>query len=125
MPAASVSALSTDVCRAHATGSAEEVKDVCTAYLESKGDMGAIIDSVYCATPDDEDRFRAILEPRIADGTLEAFKRFTHESAAQRARRRKAQDREARQAEKALRELKQSEQCELFPSLAPPRCAAR
>jgi len=38
-----------------------------------------IIDSVLCATIDDEPRFRQVLEKLIADGSIETFPAFTNE----------------------------------------------
>jgi len=41
--------------------------------------MGGIIDSVMCATVDDEVRFRQILEGLIADSSIEAYPDFVNE----------------------------------------------
>jgi len=41
--------------------------------------MDKIIETVLCATIDDEPRFRQILEKLIADGSIEAFPAFTNE----------------------------------------------
>jgi len=41
--------------------------------------MDKIMDSVLCATVDDEPRFRQILEQLIANGSIEAFFAFTDE----------------------------------------------
>jgi len=41
--------------------------------------MDKVIDTVLCATVDDEPRFRQMLEKLIADGSLEAYSAFTNE----------------------------------------------
>ena len=50
-------------------------------YEESQGDMNKIMESVLCATQEDEGRFRDILKSAIDAGELTAYKGFTHESA--------------------------------------------
>ena len=61
------------------SGSEEELSDLKAAYESSRGDMDKIIDSVLCATVDDEPRFHQILERLIADGSIKAYAAFTNE----------------------------------------------
>ena len=63
-------------------GSDEELTDLKAAYTSSRGDMDKIIDSMLCATVDDEPRFRHILENLIADGSIRAYTAFTNEKKA-------------------------------------------
>merc|ERR1712029_761810 len=42
-------------------GSTEEEEELKNAYIESEGQMGVIIDSVMCATIDDESRFHDLI----------------------------------------------------------------
>ena len=62
------------------SGSDEELDDLKAAYTSCRGDMDKIIESVLCATVDDEPRFRQILESLIADGSVEAYSAFTNET---------------------------------------------
>ena len=59
----------------------EEKQDLKRVYEESQGDMNKIMESVLCATQEDEGRFRDILQSAIDAGELTAYKGFTHESA--------------------------------------------
>ena len=68
-------------------GSDEELSALKQAYLDSKGDMQKIIDSVMCASNDDDQRFRDILMPLIQKKELPRYKKFTDESAASKKRR--------------------------------------
>lgn len=68
-------------------GSDEELSSLKQAYLSSKGDMQKIIDSVMCATMDDEERFREILLPLIKSKELPSYKKFTDESKTSKAKR--------------------------------------
>ena len=61
-------------------GSDEELSALKNAYRASKGDMQKMIDSVMCATTDDEERFREILLPLIESKELPSYKQFTNES---------------------------------------------
>jgi len=62
------------------TGSDEELADLKAAYTSCRGDMDMIIDSVLCATVDDEPRFRQILERLIASGSIKAYSAFVREN---------------------------------------------
>lgn len=69
------------------TDSEEELCALKEAYVTSKGDIEKIIDTVMCATIDDEERFRAILQPLIQSEELPTFKMFASESAAKKKKR--------------------------------------
>lgn len=71
------------------TGSEEEVEDLKAAYKEHKGDMEGIIDTVLCATIDDEDRFTDLLTDLIAKKELPKYKAFTKETSQKKTARRK------------------------------------
>jgi len=60
-------------------GSEEELNDLKAAYTSSRGDMDKIIDSVLCATVEDESRFREILTRLITDGSVKPYAAFTNE----------------------------------------------
>ena len=55
--------------------------DLKSAYLEFKGDMDQIMDNVMCATIDDEERFRDILNGLIQDKVLTNYTKFSKEKA--------------------------------------------
>jgi len=61
------------------SGSDEELEDLKAAYTSCRGDMDKIIETVLCATIEDEPRFRQILENLVADGSIEAYPAFTNE----------------------------------------------
>lgn len=61
-------------------GSDEELQDVREAYLKYKGDMEAIIDNVVLASPDDEERFRSLLQPLIERKELPSYRKFNSET---------------------------------------------
>uniref|UniRef100_UPI00398E48BA dnaJ homolog subfamily C member 9 n=1 Tax=Pristiophorus japonicus TaxID=55135 RepID=UPI00398E48BA len=86
-------------------GSEEETVDIKQAYVEFKGDMDGIMESVLCSVSGDEARIRAILETAIELQELPAYTAFTRESTnKQRARKRRG-DKEAKEAEAARQEL--------------------
>ncbi|XP_013385220.1 dnaJ homolog subfamily C member 9 [Lingula anatina] len=85
--------------------SEEELNDLKAAYVDYEGDMDEIIDSVLCASVEDEPRFRNILTELIKRKELPSFKKFAKESRAKKdARKRKAQA-EAQEAEELASEL--------------------
>ncbi|XP_071103192.1 dnaJ homolog subfamily C member 9-like [Haliotis cracherodii] len=86
-------------------GSKEELKDLKAAYLESEGDMDQILESVLCATIDDEDRFAKILKDFIKKKEVPDFKAFSKESKTKKAKRRKEADAEAEEAKEAMKEI--------------------
>ena len=60
-----------------------------SAYLECDGDMDVIMDSVMCATVDDEDRFRDLLNDLITKKEVPSFKKFTKEKKVKKSQRKK------------------------------------
>lgn len=86
-------------------GSEEEKDDIKKAYIESKGDMSLILDSVMLATVEDETRFRQIIDDMIKKKDVKKFKAYSNEDAsAQKSRKRQA-DLEAKEAEAARKEM--------------------
>ncbi|KAG5456465.1 MAG: hypothetical protein BJ554DRAFT_3793 [Olpidium bornovanus] len=83
-------------------GSAEERRDILTAYSNHKGDMNYIQQVVMGAEVDSEDRYVEIIDAAIAAGEVPDFPKHasTNTPEARAARRRKA-EREASQARKA------------------------
>ncbi|KAM4896702.1 dnaJ homolog subfamily C member 9 isoform 2-T2 [Sylvia borin] len=69
--------------------SAEELADVKAAYLNFKGDMDRIMESVMCADYTDEPRIREMIEEAIDSGELPSFKAFVKESKQKRTARRR------------------------------------
>lgn len=60
--------------------SAEELADVKAAYVNFKGDMDRIMESVMCVDYTDEPRIREMIEQAIDSGELPSFKAFVRES---------------------------------------------
>jgi len=86
-------------------GSEEEKKDIKNAYIESKGDMEHILETVLLCSPEDEERFRKIIDQMIESKEVKKYKAYTIEDAeAQKCRKRAAQ-KEAKEAEKARKEM--------------------
>jgi len=85
--------------------SAEEREDLKKAYTETKGNMGLILESVMCATQEDEERFRELLQEMIKTKEVEEFSAFTQESKKEKKSRKRAAAAEAKEAEEAAREL--------------------
>ena len=63
----------------HFLDSPEELNDLKSAYLDSEGNMDEIIDSVLCATIDDEARFTKILKGLIKKKEIPDFPAFSKE----------------------------------------------
>lgn len=85
-------------------GSKEEKEDLKEAYLQSEGDMDEIMDSVMCATVDDEVRFTKILKDLIKKKEIPDYPAFTKESKAKKTARKRRGDTEAAEAEEMARE---------------------
>ncbi|NWY40080.1 DNJC9 protein, partial [Sylvia atricapilla] len=85
--------------------SAEELADVKAAYLNFKGDMDRIMESVMCADYTDEPRIREMIEEAIDSGELPSFKAFVKESKQKTTARRRRAEKEAKEAEKAKDKL--------------------
>jgi len=81
-------------------GSAEEAADVETAYLQHGGDMDGILSSVLLCGAEDEARFRALLDPAIAEGRLPEFPAYALDEKKSNKRKRKAA-KEAKEAAEA------------------------
>lgn len=87
-------------------GSDEEKDDVLNAYLESKGNMDYIYETVMLSNVlEDDERFRQIIDEAIADGEVEAFKKYTKESQKSKDARVKQARGEAEEAEEYAKEL--------------------
>ncbi|KAL7754104.1 hypothetical protein RI367_000084 [Sorochytrium milnesiophthora] len=90
-------------------GSEEERKDLLKHYTELKGDLDNIFAHMVGSSVDDEDRFRVIIQAAIDDGSVKAYKAFTHEPPKKRERRRAEAAREAKEAEEMLAEIQRKE----------------
>lgn len=74
-------------------GSEEERNDIMSAYLDYQGDMDAILENVLCASIEDDERFREIIEELIAKEDLPTFPAFASEGKKKKkARRQKVSD---------------------------------
>lgn len=60
--------------------SEEELADVKAAYVNFKGDMDRIMESVLCVDYTDEPRIREMIERAIDSGEVPSFKAFVKES---------------------------------------------
>ncbi|XP_041878150.1 dnaJ homolog subfamily C member 9 [Corvus kubaryi] len=85
--------------------SAEELADVKAAYMNFKGDMDRIMESVMCADYTDEPRIREMIEQAIDSGELPSFKAFVKESKQKMMSRRRRAEKEAKEAKKTKDEL--------------------
>ncbi|XP_061183153.1 dnaJ homolog subfamily C member 9-like [Saccostrea echinata] len=79
--------------------SEEELEDLKTAYIECEGDMDGIIDSVMCATIEDEARFTKILKQLIRKKEIPDFPAFSKEGKKKKAERKRKHEAEAAEAE--------------------------
>lgn len=68
-------------------GSDDELAALKDAYVQHKGDMEKIINTVMCAEQEDEMRFRTSILNLIESEELPEFKKFTNESAASKKKR--------------------------------------
>ncbi|KAF6018747.1 DNAJC9 [Bugula neritina] len=87
-------------------GSDEELSSLKEAYLSSKGNMQHVIDSVMCASVEDEERFKKLLEPLVKSKELPSYKKFFKEPAASKKKRHSKAVAESKEAEKLKKELK-------------------
>ncbi|XP_062069884.1 dnaJ homolog subfamily C member 9 isoform X1 [Lepus europaeus] len=86
-------------------GSEEELADIKQAYLDFKGDMDQIMESVLCVQYTDEPRIRNIIQQAIDAREVPSYKAFVKESKQKmNARKRRAQE-EAKEAEVSRKEL--------------------
>ncbi|EAU38055.1 conserved hypothetical protein [Aspergillus terreus NIH2624] len=87
-------------------GSDEEERDVLAAFEKYRGDMDKVYESVMlCNVIDDDERFRAIIDKAIANGTAQAYKKYTEEPEKKRQQRLKRAQKEAEEAEQLSKEL--------------------
>ncbi|OJD40352.1 uncharacterized protein BKCO1_100012 [Diplodia corticola] len=87
-------------------GGDEERNDLIDAYKQFKGNLNKIYEVIMLSNPlEDEDRFRAILDAAIADGTVPAEKKYTDESERSRQNRMKKARKEAEEADDAAKEM--------------------
>jgi DnaJ homolog subfamily C member 9 len=88
-------------------GSAEEIEDLKTAYLETKGSIGDIINHIPHSTHDDEARFVIIITGLISKGELKSLPAWKTSVKDEKARlaRKKQGDKEAKEAEQLAKEL--------------------
>ncbi|KAL4893213.1 DnaJ domain-containing protein [Aspergillus ambiguus] len=87
-------------------GSDEEKHDVLAAFEQHQGDLDKVYESVMlCNVLDDDERFRAMIDQAIADGTAQAYKKYMQEPEKKRQQRVKRAQKEAKEAEQAAKEL--------------------
>ncbi|EAW14169.1 DnaJ domain protein [Aspergillus clavatus NRRL 1] len=92
-------------------GSAEEEKDVLEAFDHHRGDMDRVYESVMLSNVlDDDERIRAIIDKAIADGQVEAYKKYTNEPEKKRQMRVKRAQKEAQEAEALAKELEEKKE---------------
>jgi len=86
--------------------SAEEDKDLKQAYCDAEGDMGEIIDTVLCATHEDEKRFYDKIVGWIDEGSVPVFPQFKKQmTKANKSKRAKAAAKEAEEAREMRAQL--------------------
>lgn len=88
-------------------GSLEEIDDLKTAYEETEGSLGDIMNRIPHSTHADEARFVIAISDLIAKGELSATDAWTSSSKDEKAKlvRRKQADKEAKEAEELAKEL--------------------
>ena len=75
------------------------------AYCDAEGCMDTIIDTVLCATQDDEPRFAEKIQSWIESEDVPAFEKFSHETKENKSKRKKRRDGEAKEAEEYAKEI--------------------
>ncbi|KFP75666.1 DnaJ subfamily C member 9, partial [Apaloderma vittatum] len=86
-------------------GSEEELADIKVAYVDFKGNMDRIMESVLCADYTDEERIRQAIEAAIEAGEVPSYKSFVQESKQKKMARKRRVEKEAKEAEKTRDEL--------------------
>lgn len=86
-------------------GSKEEENDLIESYIKGRGSMEYIFEHVMCSSLNDEDRFRQILDKKIQEGELKAYKAYKKDSNNTKEKRAKKAAREAAEADELSREL--------------------
>ncbi|XP_053164537.1 dnaJ homolog subfamily C member 9 [Hemicordylus capensis] len=85
--------------------SAEELADIKASYVDFKGDMDKIMESVLCVDYSDEPRIRQIIQHAIDSGELPSYKAFVKETKQKMNTRKRRAQQEAKEAEKSREEL--------------------
>jgi DnaJ family protein C protein 9 len=91
-------------------GSEDERRDLRNAYTKAKGNLAKVYQLVMLSDVlEDDDRFRQILDEEIANGNIESFPAYEHETDATRQKvkdgeKKRRDDYDKRQAEKAAKE---------------------
>ena len=86
--------------------SSEEDDDLKRAYIDGKGDMNFILDTVLCCTIEDDDRFAKKIEEWVLDGSVQKFPAFKKSmTKAAKAKRGNKSTREAAEAEQHAADL--------------------
>lgn len=84
-------------------GSEEEREHVLSAYTSVKGRMAKFYELVMLSDPEEEDRFRAIIDAAVIDGEVESYPAYANETEKARTKRlrdaKKAASKEAKEAE--------------------------
>lgn len=92
-------------------GSIEEYEDILSFYLKFDGDIALVGESIFFGCPDEEQRYKEIVERAIRRGILpvkDEFKKIVDDESvwrAQQRKRQKAGQKEAREAKKMTKEL--------------------
>ncbi|XP_001601586.1 dnaJ homolog subfamily C member 9 [Nasonia vitripennis] len=81
-------------------GSEIEIKDLKRAYMDSKGDMDYILESVPFTSCEEEPRLHKIINDLIEKGEVPEFESFTKEDERKRMRRKRKWAKEAKEAER-------------------------
>jgi len=92
-------------------GSEEETNDIRAAYLDYEGNMESVLENMLCATIEDEDRFREIIETLILKENLPKFPAFVNERKEKAKARKQRAQKEAAEAEEMARELGLNTSC--------------
>ncbi|KAM4636434.1 dnaJ homolog subfamily C member 9 [Discoglossus pictus] len=85
--------------------SEEEKADIKQAYIDFEGDLDNIMESVLCATDEDEPRIRKIINQAIKSKEVPSYDAFVKESKKKREQRKKRAHEEAKEAEEMKNEL--------------------
>lgn len=88
--------------------SSEELTDLKASYIENKGDMDKIMDSIMFSRLEDEDRFANIFNSLIQGKEVDDFKSFSSESETKKSTRRKRYQEEEVEAEEHSKFLDKS-----------------
>ncbi|XP_017796346.1 PREDICTED: dnaJ homolog subfamily C member 9 isoform X2 [Habropoda laboriosa] len=87
-------------------GSEIETKDLKRAYMDSKGDMDYILESVPFTSCEEEPRIHSIIQELIEKGEVPEYEAFTQESEKKKQRRKRKWAKEAEEADRLDKMLK-------------------